>query len=224
MSPLAALKDSGPLGRKEGLRCDLSAHLISFDERLPIRCIATSITHNAIVLVSMDELSEKSQVLLQLRTMKIALEVASCKGDPQHPAIFHAIVKTHNPAYHLQNFLTSEGLLPKTEARNEAQPLGHSSGQGALSAFQKLRETIAQARESDFSLLQNLGLESEHPQKRAYCIQFEGQSLIILMASQIQPAAVLELTSEEASQHLSILMRKRSHRGDSRWVKIWPLA
>lgn len=211
MSPLAALKESGLSEKRESLRCDLSAHLLSAAERLPIRCIATSVTRNSIVLVSMDELDEKSHVQLNLSNLSIVLEVLSCKADAQHPAIYHVTVRTQNPAYHLENFLISEGLIEE----------GERSGAGPQLSFEVLRNSIGRAGEADGTLLQKLGLGAEHGSKKAYTVQHEGQSLIVLLHSEFPPMKVPSLSSEEASGLLVILQRKRSHRG-SRWVKIWP--
>ncbi len=211
MCPLAALKNLDSSQKSDNLRYDLSSHLKSLGDKRPFRSIATSITRNTIVLVSMDEAELGSQLALDLGGKYLILEVAECNADPQHGAIFHVLLRTGNPAYHLPSLL--EELLG--EAASHAEP---------KLSFEMLREAIGRAGNPDRGTVRNFGLAAQEASQTSYMIQYRGHSLIVLMPNTIQPASVIHFSDAEAKEHLVIMLRKRLKKADSRWVKIWPVS
>lgn len=89
----------------------LERHLVTADDRAPLRCVGVGVTHSELVVMTFDELGHDRAVLLLLRGRGVVLRVDASLAVPCKDGVFRSTLRCHDPAHDLVRLLEKEGLL-----------------------------------------------------------------------------------------------------------------
>lgn len=197
---------------------NLSGHLVQSLGRQPIRCMAVDICRSGIGLVSFDELSVGSEVILLLREKGIVLKVRWCKPDSVRKGVYHIGLGTDDLSINLVKVLKDDGLLK--DAVGDSTEKSKDVASGPIT-FSTLGSLLATAGTTDPSVFHRGGLGSLANSYNAYPLNYEGTSYFVLLPKGLKPADAVTLDDDQAAEK-KIFVVFSGRGGFGSFNVIWP--